>query len=55
MIGPEALYDGAYRALVHAIPDLERRDYIVMAGQGGQQLVHHSSLLAGDEAKSRIG
>lgn len=30
--GPEAFYDTAYRDLLDAWPDLERRDYIVMAG-----------------------
>ncbi|TNF17969.1 MAG: polyketide cyclase [Rhodobacteraceae bacterium] len=30
--GPEAFYDLAYRDLQQAWPDLERRDYIVMAG-----------------------
>ena len=32
MTGPDALYTGAYAALFDALPDLERRDYIVMAG-----------------------
>ncbi len=32
MVGPEALYQTAYRPLQHSIPDLERRDTIVMAG-----------------------
>jgi len=31
-IGPDAFYDLAYRDLLSAWPDLERRDYIVMAG-----------------------
>lgn len=31
--GPEALYDVAYAPLVHAIPDLERRDWIVLQGE----------------------
>ena len=31
--GPEALYEQAYRPLLDAIPDLERRDFIVMAGE----------------------
>jgi predicted ester cyclase len=30
--GPEALYHKAYQPLLTAIPDLERRDFIVMAG-----------------------
>ncbi|MEM9760598.1 MAG: ester cyclase [Pseudomonadota bacterium] len=30
--GPEALYEQAYAPLLRAMPDLERRDYIVMAG-----------------------
>ncbi|MEY4781322.1 MAG: hypothetical protein RLZZ607_2635, partial [Pseudomonadota bacterium] len=30
--GPDALYDQAYAPLLRAIPDLERRDWIVMAG-----------------------
>lgn len=33
MIGPDAFFDGAYAGLLDAWPDLERRDYIVMAGQ----------------------
>jgi predicted ester cyclase len=32
MIGPQALYDNCYKSLFAALPDLERRDYIVMAG-----------------------
>lgn len=32
LIGPEALYDACYAPLQAALPDLERRDYIVMAG-----------------------
>ncbi len=32
MTGPDGLYDGAYAALFDAVPDIERRDYIVMAG-----------------------
>jgi predicted ester cyclase len=32
LVGPEALYEAAYRGLFHAIPDLERRDTIVIAG-----------------------
>ncbi len=31
--GPNGLYEGAYKQLLAAIPDLERRDFIVMAGQ----------------------
>ena len=31
--GVDALYETAYRPLLHAIPDLERRDFIVMAGE----------------------
>lgn len=30
--GPDAFYDAAYAPLLRAWPDLERRDYIVMAG-----------------------
>jgi predicted ester cyclase len=30
--GPEGLFQNAYRPLLTAIPDLERRDYIVIAG-----------------------
>ena len=30
--GPEGLFQNAYRPLLFAIPDLERRDYIVIAG-----------------------
>ncbi len=32
--GPAALFSKVYRPLIHAVPDLERRDYIVMAGRG---------------------
>ncbi len=32
MTGPDAFYEGAYKGLFDAWPDLERRDYIVMAG-----------------------
>ena len=32
LAGPEELYQQAYRPLQQAIPDLERRDTIVMAG-----------------------
>ena len=32
MVGAEALYTRAYAPLLAALPDLERRDYIVMAG-----------------------
>jgi len=32
LCGPGELYDLAYRPLIKAIPDLERRDFIVMAG-----------------------
>jgi len=32
MVGAEALYQTAYAPLLAAVPDLERRDYIVMAG-----------------------
>ena len=32
LIGPQALHDKVYGPLIQAIPDLERRDYIVMAG-----------------------
>ena len=31
--GPEALFQNAYQPLIRAIPDLERRDFIVMAGR----------------------
>lgn len=34
--GPDAFYDTAYRGLLTAWPDLERRDYIVMAGSDEQ-------------------
>ena len=33
LAGPDGLFEQAYRPLLTAIPDLERRDYIVMAGQ----------------------
>ena len=32
MTGPAELYEKVYAPLYHSIPDLERRDYIVMAG-----------------------
>ena len=32
MIGPQALYDTAYAPLLSALPDLERRGWIVSAG-----------------------
>ncbi len=32
MTGPDTFYEGAYKGLLDAWPDLERRDYIVMAG-----------------------
>ena len=32
MTGPDALYDRAFAPLLQALPDLERRDWIVMAG-----------------------
>ncbi len=35
LAGPDALFDRAYRPLLDAIPDLERRDFIVMAGPSG--------------------
>lgn len=31
--GPDAFYQRAYKGLLHALPDLERRDLIVMAGR----------------------
>ncbi|MFT5483393.1 MAG: putative ester cyclase [Halieaceae bacterium] len=37
MIGPAALFEHAYRPLITAIPDLERRDYIVAAGPHGDE------------------
>ncbi len=35
--GPDDLYERAYQPLLHAMPDLERRDFIVMAGGDDQQ------------------
>ena len=32
MAGPDSLYDTCYAPLLAAVPDIERRDYIVMAG-----------------------
>lgn len=32
LTGPDALYDACYAPLLESLPDLERRDYIVMAG-----------------------
>ena len=37
LAGPGALYEQAYAPLLRAIPDLERRDYIVMAGPQGDE------------------
>ena len=34
--GPQALYEQAYAPLHQAIPDLERRDTIVLAGNSAQ-------------------
>ncbi len=34
-VGPDAFYDGCYAPLLEAMPDLERRDWIVMAGVDG--------------------
>lgn len=39
MRGPQALYDHAYEPLLAAIPDLERRDYIMIGGEDGQPWV----------------
>ncbi|UWR83619.1 ester cyclase [Phaeobacter inhibens] len=36
MRGPDALYQTAYAPLLRAMPDLERRDWIVMAGETSQ-------------------
>ncbi len=36
MAGPDAYYDQCYAPLFEAMPDLERRDWIVMAGQTEQ-------------------
>jgi hypothetical protein len=33
LAGPDVLFEQAYKPLLTAIPDLERRDFIVMAGQ----------------------
>ena len=33
MTGPAQLYDEGYAPLLHALPDLERRDFLVMAGE----------------------
>ncbi len=33
--GPDGLYEAAYRPLLTAVPDLERRDFIVIAGESG--------------------
>ena len=37
LIGPEALFENIYLPLLRAVPDLERRDFIVMAGGAGGQ------------------
>jgi hypothetical protein len=34
--GPDALFERAYRPLLAAIPDMERRDFIVMAGRANE-------------------
>ena len=36
MVGPDALYETCYAPLLAAMPDLERRDWIVMGGQTEQ-------------------
>ncbi len=36
LVGPDALCEIGYRPLLAAIPDLERRDFIVMAGKAGE-------------------
>ncbi|WP_282078585.1 ester cyclase [Epibacterium ulvae] len=36
LTGPKALYETAYKPLFAALPDLERRDYIVMSGPDEQ-------------------
>jgi len=36
LAGPDALFELGYRPLLAAIPDLERRDFIVMAGLAGE-------------------
>ncbi|MBR9754183.1 MAG: ester cyclase [Gammaproteobacteria bacterium] len=39
MQGPQALYEQAYGPLLAAIPDLERRDYIMVGGEDSQPWV----------------
>lgn len=34
--GPDGLFESAYRPLLTAVPDLERRDFIVIAGVSGE-------------------
>jgi hypothetical protein len=34
--GPDSLYEQAYRPLLSALPDLERRDFILMAGSANE-------------------
>ena len=36
LVGPDDLYDTCYAPLLNAMPDLERRDWIVMAGRTAQ-------------------
>ena len=36
MVGPQAFYETCFAPLLTALPDLERRDWIVMGGQSGQ-------------------
>lgn len=36
LTGPEEFYTQAYRPLLEAFPDLERRDFICLAGQSGE-------------------
>ena len=37
LAGAAGLYEGAYAPLLEAVPDLERRDFIVMAGEAQGQ------------------
>jgi len=34
--GPDSLYEQVYRPLLSALPDLERRDFVLMAGSANQ-------------------
>ncbi len=48
LTGPDALFEQVYRPLLEAIPDVERRDFIFMAGEAeGQQWVGCAGMYLG--------